>query len=183
MQHVQKAFGVNVVLRDVSFTLQDGQRMGLVGVNGSGKTTLLRILTGELTPDGGTIALNKGMKIGYLSQAISVTPGNTVIGELEDVFAPVLAMEARMRDIEHEMARDEGALSRLGNEYARLSEAFEEAGGYAWRSSIQGVLAGLGFQKRQHDQPAELLSGGELTRLCLARLLLQKPLSLGEKHA
>ncbi len=177
VQHIKKAFGGNQVLRDVSFTLQSGQRMALVGVNGCGKTTFLRILAGEEAADDGVISLTKGLRCGYMAQRNAVTRGNTVLKELEDVFIPVVRMEERLREMEIEMASvaDESSLKRLGDAYAQLNDQFEEAGGYGWKSAVQGVLAGLGFKKEQQGQLAESLSGGELTRLCLGRLLLQKP--------
>ncbi|MBQ9265166.1 MAG: ABC-F family ATP-binding cassette domain-containing protein, partial [Clostridia bacterium] len=177
VQNLHKAFGGNTVLKDVSFTLQDRQRMGLVGVNGCGKTTLLKILSGKEEADGGSVSLSKGLRIGYMEQQYTAGAGKTVFQELQAVYEPVFSMEEKLRQMETQMATaaDETELKRLGDAYARLSDAFEKADGYAWKSSINGVLAGLGFQKEQFDQPAELLSGGELTRLCLAKLLLQKP--------
>lgn len=177
IQNLQKAFGGNVVLKDVNITLQDHQRMGLVGVNGCGKSTLLRILAGKEYADGGNISLMKGLKIGYMEQQYAAREGATVFEELKAVYDPVFAMEEKLRAMEEKMAQvtDEVELSRLGDSYTRLNDAFERADGYAWKSLIQGVLSGLGFQKEQYDQPANLLSGGELTRLCLAKLLLQKP--------
>ncbi|MBE5781933.1 MAG: ABC-F family ATP-binding cassette domain-containing protein [Clostridiales bacterium] len=177
IQNLHKAFGGNVVLKDVNMVLQDHQRMGLVGVNGCGKSTLLKILAGKEQADGGSVSLAKGMKIGYMEQQYIAREGATVFEELQSVYEPVFAMEEKMRALEARMAEvsDEKELIRLGDSYARLSDAFEKADGYAWRSLIHGVLSGLGFQKEQFDQPAHLLSGGELTRLCLAKLLLQKP--------
>jgi len=177
IQNLHKAFGGNVVLKDVSMTLQDHQRMGLVGVNGCGKSTLLKILAGKEQADGGSISLMKGIRVGYMEQQYTAKEDATVFEELQDVFAPVFAMEEKLRALEAQMAdiQDETELKRLGDTYARLSDAFEKADGYAWRSAIQGVLSGLGFKKEQYDQPARVLSGGELTRLCLAKLLLQKP--------
>lgn len=175
-QHLSKAFGVNQVLKDVSFVLQTGQRMGLVGVNGSGKSTLLRLLTGELQADSGSISLQKGMRVGYLAQSWRPQAGSTVLDELEKVFEPVHKMEEKLRSLEKEMADvgDSDVLERLGNEYARVLHQFEESDGYASHSLVQGVLSGLGFLNQQHQEAAKL-SGGELTRLSLGRLLLQKP--------
>ena len=176
IQNLQKAFGGNAVLKDVNLILQDHQRMGLVGVNGCGKTTLLKILAGQEHEDGGSISLMKGIRIGYMEQQYAVQGDNTVFEELKQVYAPVFAMEEKLRVLEGQMAQaNEAELKRLGETYARLSDAFEKADGYAWKSAIQGVLSGLGFQKEQYDQPARQLSGGELTRLSLAKLLLQKP--------
>ena len=176
IQNLHKAFGGNVVLKDVNLTLQDHQRMGLVGVNGCGKTTLLNILAGREQSDGGSIALMKGLRVGYMEQQYRAQGDSTVFEEMKRVFEPVFAMEEKLRALEKEMSEaSETELKRMGETYARLSDAFEKADGYAWKSSIQGVLAGLGFKKEQYDQPARLLSGGELTRLCLAKLLLQKP--------
>lgn len=159
-------------------TLQVGNRMGLVGVNGSGKSTLLKIISGELQPDSGSVTLMKDARVGVLTQHADIEGNLTVKEELERVFEPVRQMEARLREMECEMAEvheNEGVFRRLSDEYARLTDRFEEAGGYEWPSRIQGVLAGLGFADDKRDQIASLLSGGEKTRLCLARLLLTQP--------
>ena len=104
VQNLQKAFGTDEVLKDVTLTLQNGQRMGLVGVNGCGKTTLLRILSGQLHYDGGSFSLSKGLRLGYLEQQCTVKEGNTVLQELEDVFLPVQEMEKKLRRMEEDMA-------------------------------------------------------------------------------
>ena len=178
VQNVQKAFGVSEVLCGASLVLQDGRRMGLVGVNGSGKSTLLKIIAGLESADGGSVTMARGTRLGYLAQQDMAMGGKTVWETLEDVFADIHEMEARLRALEEEMAErhgDEAAFARLSQRYASLTDAFEKAEGYAWRSAIQGVLSGLGFTRAQWNQPADVLSGGERTRLCLARLLLQKP--------
>ncbi|MDR0397239.1 MAG: ABC-F family ATP-binding cassette domain-containing protein [Oscillospiraceae bacterium] len=177
---VRKGFGAREVLKGVSLTLQTGQRLGLVGVNGCGKTTLLKILAGTDHPDGGVLSYGKGLRVGYMEQNAELAGGATVWSILETVFEPVFKMESKLRALESRMAEPQAAndparLERLAGEYQRLTDAFEDADGYAWRSSISGMLTGLGFEKGQFDQPAEQLSGGERTRLFLAKLLLEKP--------
>ena len=178
LQNVCKSFVMNQVLKDVTLTLQQGSRMGLVGVNGSGKSTLLKIIAGQLPADSGSVSIMRGTQTGLLTQQADITGDGTVLEELSRVFEPLRALEARLRQLEGEIAdqhQDEQALNSLNKEYARLTERFEREGGYEWPSRIQGVLAGLGFAKGREDQPARLLSGGEKTRLCLARVLLKQP--------
>ncbi len=178
LQGVTKSFGTNEVLRDASLVLQDGQRMGLVGVNGCGKSTLMKIIAGVESSDSGTITMQKGLRLGYLAQQGEVAPDRTVLEELESVFEPVVEMEQQLRRMEEQMAEcgdDMTRLSRLGSQYDALTLEFERRNGYGWRSTVQGVLAGLGFRKEQQNQLASLLSGGERTRLCLGRMLLTEP--------
>ncbi len=177
-QHIAKSFGVNAVLRDVSLTVQQGDRIGLVGVNGCGKSTLMRILAGLDAQDGGEISLVRGLRVGYLAQQNMVTSGETVRNELQKVYEQVFAMEKKLRELEDEMAHahtDAQRFAQLSADYDRLTQRFEEADGYSWKSMVSGVLNGLGFKPAQYDQCVDSLSGGEQTRLCLARLLLQKP--------
>lgn len=177
-QHIAKSFGVNAVLRDVSLTVQQGDRIGLVGVNGCGKSTLMRILAGLDAQDGGEISLVRGLRVGYLAQQNMVTSGETVWNELQKVYEQVFAMEEKLRELEDEMAHahtDVQRFAQLSADYDRLTQRFEEADGYSWKSMVSGVLNGLGFKPAQYDQCVDSLSGGEQTRLCLARLLLQKP--------
>lgn len=177
-QHIAKSFGVNAVLRDVSLTVQQGDRIGLVGVNGCGKSTLMCILAGLDAQDGGEISLVRGLRVGYLAQQNMVTSGETVWNELQKVYEQVFAMEKKLRELEDEMAHahtDAQRFAQLSADYDRLTQRFEEADGYSWKSMVSGVLNGLGFKPAQYDQCVDSLSGGEQTRLCLARLLLQKP--------
>ena len=150
LQNVNKAFVMNEVLKDINLTLQAGQRMGLVGVNGSGKSTLFKIISGAMEPDSGTVSLVKGTRVGVLTQDADIQSELTIQQELERVFEPVRQMEARMRDMEHEMAEKHGdarAFEQLSHAYSRLVDRFEDAGGYEWPIRIQGVLAGLGFAR------------------------------------
>ena len=175
---VRKAFGTNEVIRDATLALQEGERLGLVGVNGSGKTTLLKIINGDMPSDGGEISIARDARIGFLTQHADIDGELSIMEELTRVFDPLIAMEKRLRALEAEMAEaheDAEAFARLSNEYDKLTRHFEDAGGYEWPSRVQGVLAGLGFAKDRRDMPARLLSGGEKTRLCLARILLMQP--------
>ena len=177
VQDIQKSFGTHEVLKGVSFTLQEQERMGLVGVNGSGKSTLMKIIAGIETADGGTVSIQKGLRIGYLAQQGEFREGETVRETLESVFEPLVQMEAEMRDLEQKMAEqgdDAEALRRLGGRYDALMHEFERRNGYGWRSQVSGVLKGLDL--RDHaDMPVNRLSGGERTRLCLGRMLLSEP--------
>ena len=172
LSHVSKAFVMNQVLSDICLTLPEGGRMGLVGVNGSGKSTLMSIITGAMEPDEGEVILARGTTIGYLSQHADIVSDLTVVEELSRVYDDVKRMEERLREMEHEMATRHEELSES---YSRLMARFEDAGGYEWPSRVQGVLTGLGFSEEKRNQKAGSLSGGEKTRLCLARLLLRHP--------
>ena len=178
IQNVTKSFAMNTVLRDVSLTLQAGSRMGLVGANGAGKSTLFKLISGAMEPDEGTISIVKGTRVGVLTQEADIQSDLTVQQELERVFEPLREMERRLRALEAEMAEkhaDAAEYESLSRSYSNLLDRFERSGGYEWPSRIQGVLAGLGFARGREDQPARVLSGGEKTRLCLARLLLTQP--------
>lgn len=176
VQELQKSFGVHEVLRSVTFSLQKGEKMGLVGVNGCGKTTLMRMIAGEMQPDGGTIHRNKDLRIGYLAQLDDIPLTDTVWGALLKVFEPIRVMERRMAEIEKllESADPETAL-RLSSEYQRLTESYNAQQGYAYEGEILRVLNGLGLKPEMHQRQVSTLSGGERTRLSLAKLLLQKP--------
>lgn len=157
--------------------LQNNERIGLVGVNGSGKTTLLRILNGEIQSDEGIVNFARGIKIGYMTQIFHPETGSTVLGEALGAVSDIKLMESRLRLLEQKMGETNAQedLQLILNEYARLTEQFERSGGYETNSKVQGVLSGLGFSQEQFSQEASTLSGGELTRLGLAKLLLQKP--------
>ncbi len=178
VQNVKKSFGLHDVLRDVTFSLQTGEKMGLVGVNGCGKTTLMKMLTGEMSPDEGTIHKNKDLRIGYLAQVNDIDPSDTVWGALLRVFEPVIALKRRLVELEGEMeasANDTDRMMRLSGEYQRLTERFATEEGYAFEGEMQRVLSGLGLDDSFYHRVVGTLSGGESTRLALAKLLLQKP--------
>jgi ATP-binding cassette subfamily F protein 3 len=177
--HVTKAFGVDEILKDVNFTLQDQQKLGLVGVNGSGKTTLMRMIAGLEHPDGGQLFIKSDLRIGYHAQLGDLLSEKTVYEELLSVFDGLFEIEARLRDMEAQMGTlhdtDPDGYEKLLRDYTRMTDVFEREGGYSYKSAIYGVLNGLSIDKALHDRPVKLLSGGERTRVKLAKLLLQKP--------
>ncbi len=177
MQDISKSFGGDQVLQGLSFALQKGERMGLTGVNGSGKTTLLRIINGELKADDGQIHLNKDSNIGYLAQTNDIPEQMSVMDAMLDIFKEVIALEQKIADLEHAMgqAQDDAEAIQLTNSYHRLTEQYNQMEGYAYQGEIIGVLKGLGFAESQFERRVGSFSGGEKTRLSLAKLLLQKP--------
>lgn len=172
-QDVQKSFGTHEVLKGVSFSLQKGEKMGLVGVNGCGKTTLMRIISGEAEADGGMVHKNRDLRIGYLRQVDDIALTDTVWEALLRVFEPVIAMERRLRELEAQMEQnaDPQTALRLTGEYQRLLDRYNEAEGYAYEGEMLGVLNGLGLKPDMHGRKVGTLSGGERTRLSLAKLL------------
>lgn len=174
---LEKHFGPDMIFSGVNFKLEWRQKLGLVGRNGTGKTTLLRLLTGQQEPDRGSIHFSKGIRFGYLRQEDAVNPEHTVLQEAEAAFAHVQAMERRLREVEHDMAaaETEASLERVMEEYGILHDRFEAMGGYDNLRDIPGVLKRLGFGQNDLTKPCGKLSGGEKTRLAIARLLLSGP--------
>ena len=173
---IDKAFGPDVILSGVSFRLDWRQKVGLVGRNGTGKTTLLRILTGQMEADRGSVNYARGVRFGYLRQEQMVEHGWTVREEAVDAFAPVLEKERRLRELEHLMAEHHGdELQSVMDEYGLRRDRFEAMGGYENLRDIPQVLRRLGFAEGDLDKPTAPLSGGEKTRLALAKLLLSGP--------
>ncbi len=171
-QSVTKTYGTRDVLKNASFRLDAGSRVGLVGPNGSGKTTLLRILAGLDTPTEGTLQRARDLRLGYLPQDPPALVGTT----LRDAMLSVFADLQRMEDEIHELSQHLGdADERMIERYGRLQHEFETRGGYGFRNRVETVLSGLGFPRELWDRELGKLSGGQRTRGYLARLLLEEP--------
>ncbi len=170
---VRKLFAAEIVLDGVTFRMDRRAKVALVGRNGTGKTTLLRILTGQYEPDGGSVTLARGAKVGYLRQEQAVEAGRTVIEEAEAARADQLALKQRLADLERSM--EAGATSEDLEEYALLQEHFLETEGYSAETDVRVVLQRMGFEEEDFGRPTSSLSGGEKTRLAIARLLLEEP--------
>ena len=173
---ITKAYGDQTVLRDISLSINEGDRMAIIGSNGSGKTTLLRCITGQIEPDAGRVIKKANMTIGHLEQ-ISEQPSAMLVWEAIMLsFAAILQIRQQMGAMEKQMAFLKGEkLQVLVDDYARKVEAYELAAGYECESRAKKVLLGLGFDEDSFLKPLSSLSGGEKTRLHLARLLAQNP--------
>ncbi len=170
-----KNFGDHPIIKDASFQIENQEKVALIGVNGAGKTTLLDMLAGERTPDDGQVTLAKDTTLGYLKQVQEFTSNRTVYEEVKTVMTPLLDMELRLRQMEAEMKEETGdALAQKMEAYNRLMEQYERANGYAVESEIAGVLKGLGFTEDDFSKSILTLSGGQKTRVTLAKLLLTK---------
>jgi ATP-binding cassette subfamily F protein 3 len=176
LAEVAKSYGAQEVLRAVSFQINPGEHVGLVGRNGAGKTTILRLITGAETPDEGVVERMRGLRLGVLAQHVDFRGAEPVIDAAMAVFARLHEVEARLRELEHLMTEVTGGeLDRVMHEYSDLQHEYEHAGGFTIHAKAEAVLLGLGFTKEDFNKPSANLSGGEKNRLGLARLLLLEP--------
>lgn len=176
VSNLTKHFGAELIFSDVSFQVQERERVALVGVNGAGKSTLLRILAGVEEADGGSVVTQSGLRITYQAQEARFDPEQTVLTAALEAFRDLQAVGAELARLEQQMGEADGAeLDALFERYAELSTEFEAAGGYEIDHRTEQVLSGLGFDEADHDTPVTQLSGGQRTRLALARALLTDP--------
>ncbi|WP_308638623.1 ribosomal protection-like ABC-F family protein [Paenibacillus silvisoli] len=177
-QHIQKYYGAELVLEDVTFEIQETERVGLVGRNGSGKSTLMSLIAKLAKPDGGQLTIRKDTKVGYLAQIPDAWEDKSVYEVLASGYAELLGCKAQMTRLEQEMSDpsvDERQLEQLLQTYARLQERFQQEGGYELDAGIDTVATGLHIPKEMYDRRYGTLSGGEKTKLGLAAQLIGKP--------
>jgi len=177
---VSRVHGGRTIFRNLSWSLQDGEKVGLVGPSGWGKSTLIRVLAGEDKPDAGTVTLRRGARVAYLPQEFAGQPGRAAFDELLAASGDVAALEHALTEAEQRMAdpaviEDAEAFDRVLHEHADLLERYEKAGGGAIRNRAEALLRSLGFDEDAWSRPMELLSGGQRKLIGIARCLLAEP--------
>lgn len=180
VSQIGKSYGAEQIFFDVSFRIDEQDRIGLVGPNGAGKSTLLNILAGFEDADEGTVALTRHARVGYLTQHTDFQPENTLREEMLTVFEHIRVWERDLNELARQLAdpqtqADSSLHERLLQQYADLQHQLEHAGGYTYENKVEQVLDGLGFTREQQAAPVMHLSGGQRTRAALGKLLLQEP--------
>ena len=178
--NLNKSFGIDLVLENINFTVNENDKIGIIGVNGTGKTTLFKIISGIYGYDSGDIYTSKDCEIGYLEQNTNFHSENTIFEEVLEVFKDIIDMENYLRELEDKIAKESSNsnstnLEKLMNEYSHKLELFSDINGYGYKSEAKGILKGLGFSDEDMSKPISILSGGEKTRVLLGKLLLRKP--------
>lgn len=177
---LNKSYGIDVVLENITFSINEGDKIGLIGPNGAGKSTLFKILTNELDYDSGELFIDKNKRLGYLSQHLSLDSTNTIYDEMLSVFNELISLENKLKDLEMKMSEPYDASkadyhNKIIKDYTLATELYNNRGGYTYKGEINRVLKGLGFSEEDYNKSINILSGGQKTRVALCKLLLNNP--------
>ena len=177
---ISKSYGIRDVLKDITFSINEGDKVGIIGGNGEGKSTLFKIISKELSQDSGEIFIDKNRTIGYLTQHVDLDLNNTIYDEMNLVFKDLRNIEDRLHSLEIKMAEpyneDNAAYhEKIIKDYTTLQDLYSHKGGYTYKGEISRVLKGLGFLEEDFDKIINTLSGGQKTRVSLCKLLLKNP--------
>ncbi|HPO48900.1 MAG TPA: ABC-F family ATP-binding cassette domain-containing protein [Spirochaetota bacterium] len=173
--NLTKCYGANVVLENINYQINPGEKIGIVGLNGTGKTTLLKIITKEIGYDNGNVEYAKNLNIGYLSQHTNLNGDKTIYETISTALSQINSLKKEMEIIERKLSCKNENIESLTEKYGDLQHKFEESGGYKIDYLIDNVLNGLGFKKTDWDKKIDILSGGQKSRVALGMLLLEKP--------
>jgi len=174
--NINKSFGIEQILENVSFGIAENEKVAIVGVNGAGKSTMFNIITGDISTDSGEIIYSPKLKIGYMNQMLKLNENKTIYTELLTVFDDIIQIESEIEKLSKNMGNLKNEdLDIAMKRYSILSEELESKDGYAYKSRIRGIIKGLGFENSDFDTPITALSGGQKTRISMAKLLLASP--------
>lgn len=179
-KEINKSYGIDVILNTITFNINEGEKVGLIGANGAGKSTLFKILTGQLEQDKGDLFIDKNKKVGYLSQHLSLESSSTIFEELLTVFNELINMENKINELTEKLNEPYDSSrkeyhEKLIHEYTTLTELYNNRGGFTYKAEINRVLKGLGFYEEDFNKNINILSGGQKTRVALCKLLLTNP--------
>ena len=179
-KNISKSYGIDEILKNVTLSINEGDRVGIIGANGEGKSTLFKILSKQLSFDDGEIFIDKNKTLGYLAQHLDLDTKNTIYNEMLLVFSDLIRLEEKLLDLENKMNEpyDESKAdyhNKIINDYNTSQELYSHRGGYTYKGEINKVLKGLGFSEEDFDKEISKLSGGQKTRVALCKLLLLSP--------